>query len=192
MERNKKSSVVSSNVIVHKKSLGSRAGAILFRGNLSESRSGTMKDIVEPNLRRLVYDSIVGFLDRLINGNSPYSSGTSFSRSGGVSLFNPGTSYSSLYTPQTTASKLYSGDSMNPETLMFENSRDAEKVLDACRRQILEFSTCTVLDYYDFAGYTSKTGYTDKYYGWTNLDSARVRSEMGKYMIIMPPTTYIG
>lgn len=192
---------VANGVKVVKKPLGERFAETFFGGTVKDAKAYTMHEIIVPAIKNMVYESFTGALDRLLNGaNSGYryrNYGPSTRVGGGVSVLTAQTSYSSAFKPgpgsnaQLPAINGYAS-SRNPDMLIFPSKGAADAVLDALRRQIIEYGATTVSDYYDFADVSATKGsFTDSYYGWTNLDGARTRMEQGGYTIILPPTEQV-
>ena len=112
--------------------------------------------------------------------------------SGGVSIFTPSnTSYSSMYSNKNKPAVGGYSSSRNPDMLIFPNRQSADAVLNALRSQILEYGVASVSDMYDFADSSSRSSFTDTYYGWTDLSAARVKPERGGYVLVLPPTQQI-
>jgi hypothetical protein len=90
---------------------------------------------------------------------------------------------------------------MRPDIIVYHDTVDettgqrisakanAEMVLNNMKNQILTGNYVTVADYKDFSQVSSQ--FTDSYYGWYDLSQARIRSEHGGYIIVLPPTVQV-
>lgn len=194
-EREKKAAVVKKGEVkVVKKPIGERFAETFFGGTVKDTKAFTVHEIIVPAIKNLVYESFTGALDRLLNGGNGRTGYSGYNKivSGGVSIFTPSnTSYSSMYSNKNKPAVGGYSSSRNPDMLIFPNRQSADAVLNALRSQILEYGVASVSDMYDFADSSSRSSFTDTYYGWTDLSAARVKPERGGYVLVLPPTQQI-
>lgn len=82
----------------------------------------------------------------------------------------------------------YNHSSYDRMNVFFNSREDAENVLNEMKNVINSYGVVTVEDFYDLSEVDS-SNYTDRKYGWTNLDKCKVVSIKGKdhmYKIDLP------
>jgi hypothetical protein len=75
----------------------------------------------------------------------------------------------------------------NFDEIAFPNIGAAEKVLDTLTEYVEKYGFVSVMDFYDFCGF-SNGEFTDEKYGWDNLTTARVRRTREGYILELPAT----
>lgn len=135
-------------------------------GNTSTrySRSNPVKD--------KVYQIITDKLDLIFYGNC---------------LWRPVMSGKTLYGYGNTTRRYYPVKDNYPIVDIYFNTKfEAENVLDNLREQIERYNFVSVEDYYHMCGTIGK--FTDRYYGWEDLDDAKIDYKNGRYHLILTAT----
>lgn len=180
-----------------KKPLHDRIAQALFGGTVKESASYATQTYVIPGIRDLIFETLTGALDRLIHGDSAggYRGGKSqwAPWNSGVSIYTPGTSYTSYSSTTKASTVVMPNSSREPQMIVLNRKGDAEELLRRMVDWIANYQSVSVERYYDLAndfvpGTSKLITLTDAYYGWTNLNMARVRPYQGGYYIMFPPT----
>lgn len=181
-----------------KKPLHDRIAQTLFGGTMKESAQYAAHTYIIPGIRDLIFESITGALDRLIHGDGAVGyKGKSAPWNSGVSIYTPGTSYTS-YSSTTKATTVMNGSSSRePQMILLNRKQDADELLRRMSDWIANYQCISVERYYDLAndfvpGTSKLITFTDAYYGWYNLQMARVRPYQGGYYIQFPPTEAVG
>lgn len=182
---------------VIKKPLGERIAETLFSGTIKDAKGFVLEDVVKPTLRRLLYDSCTGALDKLINGKDAGSyTGYGKNWQSGYTIFGGGTNYASM-SSKTKASQVLTTNSRTPANIVYAHEDGAKYVLDRLRDELNRYPEgVTVSAYYDIAREVLDDGaelnkamnYTDEYFGWVDLSGARIHRVTGGATIILPPT----
>lgn len=197
MADKKKKPTPSGGGQIIKKPLSEKFAETFFGGTVKDAKAYTIHEIIVPAIKDLVYQSFTGALDRLLNGNSGYGYyGNRHSQpwNSGVTIFTPGTSYTN-YGGKTKASSVASpSSSRTPAIIAFDRKVDADEVLGRLRNELHTYSSVSVETYYDIAseyvsGVDKLITFTDNYYGWTDLSTARTKPyQGGRTIIVFPPT----
>lgn len=185
-----------------KKPLSEKFAETFFGGTIKDAKAYTVHEIIVPALKNLVYESFTGALDRLLNGNAGghgyYGRRNNQPWNGGVTIFTPGTNYKN-YGTTTKASQVsgYGHNSRTPAVIAFDRRADAEEVLTRLRHELASYSSVSIETYYDIAseyvqGADKLMSFTDNYFGWTDLSSARTKPyQGGRTIIVFPPTEQV-
>lgn len=181
-----------------KKPLSERFAETFFGGTVKEAKAYTMREIIVPAIKNMVYDSFTGALDRLLNGgNATYHNRNSGIWTPGVTILGSSTQKTNYSTGTKLSTALpTTASSRNPSVIIFDNKAAADDVLNILRTSLMTYPTVTVEAYYDAAndyvsGASKLVSITDSYYGWTDLSTARVKPFQGGYIIQFPPTQAI-
>lgn len=203
-ERDKKAPIVKKGgAKLIKKPLYERFSETFFGGSIHDAKSYAIREYIIPGIKNIVRDSITGALDRLLYGDSS----TTIVGKNGIKFLTPGGSNSIVPYGSISSGKVIGGgirtsqSSMRPDIIVYHDTVDettgqrisakanAEMVLNNMKNQILTGNYVTVADYKDFSQVSSQ--FTDSYYGWYDLSQARIRSEHGGYIIVLPPTVQV-
>lgn len=76
--------------------------------------------------------------------------------------------------------------------ISFDNKKEAERVLRIMKCILEEDGEVTVDSYNYISGKRDKLEPSNEFFGWTNLDEARVESTIGNYFIILPKVVRLG
>lgn len=160
--------VVSGRVRVKKQRKGNleKAAEIFTGQDLNSVKEHLIKDVLFPNIQKLLYDTITNGADTIIYGGKGKNKRSDGTR---VSYWRSYDSGSGSNNEKAT----YSGRGIyNFENLLFEKKQDAEAVLDSMQEIIDQFGVVSVADLYDLADVTIDNT-TASNYGWKSIASAK-------------------
>lgn len=160
--------VVSGRVRVKKQRKGNleKAAEIFTGQDLNSVKEHLIKDVLFPNIQKLLYDTITNGADTIIYGGKGKNKQSDGTR---VSYWRSYDSGSGSNNEKQT----YSGRGIyNFENLLFEKKQDAEAVLDSMQEIIDQFGVVSVADLYDLADVTIDNT-TASNYGWKSIASAK-------------------
>lgn len=178
--------VVTGKVIKQKKSLAKTIKEGVFGDETRSVGDYILHDVVIPAFKSLLYDTFAGGLEMRLFGEKRR---TNINRDRGRSHVN----YSSYYGKedrrpyqdyrQKDISQVNRARH-NFDDIILESRADAEEVLsnlaDACHN----YGQATVADFYELVGVTSE--YTDRKYGWADINQATVTRVRDGYLINLP------
>lgn len=172
--------VIQGNVIERKKPLASKFAEAFFDGDLKTASKYALDDVLFPALKRGLADTFQNLVEMMLFGT------TSKGRSprGG----NERVSYAAYYKSDARGDRR--NDNADRHTrydyrdIILSTRGEAEEVLDVLTGIIEEYGQATVSDLYDAVGITGD--FTDAKYGWTNLNSARIRMTRDGYLLDLP------
>ncbi len=160
--------IAKGRVITKKRSFGEKLGD-MFIADTPEQSIGqfVLYDILVPTIKETIADIVTRSVEMLFYGSSGKPR-----RYGNGSIINYG-SYSSGN--RSTRPANYANPRMGRqyEHIIFESRADAEETLDMLCELISQYGSVSISDLNELAGLQSN-GYTDQYYGWTNLAAASV------------------
>lgn len=158
--------VVSGRVRVKKQRKGNleKAAEIFTGQDLNSVKEHLIKDVLFPNIQKLLYDTITNGADTIIYGGKGKNKQSDGTR---VSYWRSYDSGSNNEKPTYSGRGIY-----NFENLLFEKKQDAEAVLDSMQEIIDQFSMVSVADLYDLADVTIDNT-TASNYGWKSIASAK-------------------
>ena len=160
--------VVSGRVRVKKQRKGNleKAAEIFTGQDLNSVKEHLIKDVLFPNIQKLLYDTITNGADTIIYGGKGKNKRSDGTR---VSYWRSYDSGSGTNNEKQT----YSGRGIyNFENLLFEKKQDAEAVLDSMQEIIDQFGVVSVADLYDLADVTIDNT-TASNYGWKSIAFAK-------------------
>lgn len=185
-ERVSNKPVVKGKVKIKKEPLSRKFSDVFLSDSVENVKSYVIFDVIVPGIRDLLSSMITNGTDMLIYGNSRgrvsggrkgldrenysrISRGSNIGRSEGPVRANPRNRYSY-------------------NDIIFDSRADAREVLD-CMGDILDrFKMVSVADFYELAKAEECETYTDRKYGWFNLDTAEIIRDRDGYRIIFPKT----
>lgn len=181
------SKVTKGKVKTTEKSALKKFGEAFIEDDARDIKSYVISDVIIPAIKNLIFDSFMGSLEMALFGTS------SRSRRRGS---NEHTSYSSYYKSSNNSSRRAddsrSRDSIDYQSIIFEERADAEQVLDTLCSLIEDYGQATIGDFYDAAGITPGNNFVkNEEYGWTDLSSAYVKRNREGYYISMPREKYL-
>lgn len=160
--------VVSGKVRVKRQRKGNleKAAEIFTGQDLNSVKEHLIKDVLFPNIQKLLYDTITNGADTIIYGGKGKNKRSDGTR---VSYWRSYDSGSGSNNEKPT----YSGRGIyNFENLLFEKKQDAEAVLDSMQEIIDQFGVVSVADLYDLAD-VAIDNTTASNYGWKSIASAK-------------------
>lgn len=141
-------------------------------------REHLVRDVVGPAIKKVLFDVLVSGVEAILypNGKPGGSSGTKIS-------------YNGFFSGQQSQTKApaqpFRSGTIDCESVIFQNRRDAEAVLDVLYDILQSYRAVRVADFYEAAGVTFDN-YTANNYGWTDLSGARILMTYDGYVIRMP------
>lgn len=160
--------VVSGRVRVKRQRKGNleKAAEIFTGQDLNSVKEHLIKDVLFPNIQKLLYDTITNGADTIIYGGKGKNKRSDGTRVSYWRSYDSG-SGSNNETPTYSGRGIY-----NFENLLFEKKQDAEAVLDSMQEIIDQFGVVSVADLYDLADVTIDNT-TASNYGWKSIASAK-------------------
>lgn len=189
--------VVTGEVIVRKRSLARRVRDT-FLGTDDGRSVGEhlVDDILIPNMRDLMYDLVLGGLERTLYGDGPRPNGrrggTRFGQATGRVNYG---AFSQSPVGKVVSQQQDATPSMSRraramhdfDEILFPNRPEAERVLEGMFAILDQYEQVKVIDLYELTGISSN--FTDGRWGWTNLLGSRVeRDRNGYFRLALPPT----
>lgn len=189
--------VVTGNVIRRKKPLGKRFVETFAGGDTTSVRQYILMEVIVPNVRDLIHDVGMSYLDRILypDSRAPVRRSRLGSNGSSVGKFNYGAASTSIRKDpreEQRRSLSYSARSNHSfEEIILESRAEAEDTLTRMFDQLRDYGTVTVADLYDMAGIT--TDFTDHKWGWDDLRGSRVRHvPRYGYLLDLPKPIAIG
>ena len=180
IERQKQEKIISGNVSMKKRSGFRSFMDDFWADDIGDVKSYIRKDVIIPNIKKLISELVSGSLDLLFYGERQNKKKTS-----------PTTrvSYSSYYTTQSQPSpRVTARESISSyylDDIIFDNRKDAEDVLVKLYELVDAYQCARVSDLNEFIG--TDGNYTDVKYGWRNLNGACVRKVSDGWLLDLPP-----
>lgn len=184
--------VVKGKVTVKKEPLGRKFSDIFLADTFENVKSYVVFDVLVPALKDLFVDIVNNGTNMLVNGRSGGRTGRN-SR-GGIRAGN--VSYSSYYRGSDRDSRRDEPKRNNRERysysdIIFDTRGDATEVLD-CMNDILDkFKMVSVSDFYELSHAEECERWTDRDYGWFDLDNATILRDRDGYKISLPKPEYL-
>lgn len=169
--------VVSGNVKSKKKGELHKFTDVFISEDASNVKSYIFMDVLIPAIKKALYDIVTGGLEMSLYG------GTNKNRNPG----SPKVPYRNYYRASDEierSERLIPKSVYDYDDIFFDNRGDAERVLMELCKQISDYGTVSVADFYEFVGITGN--HTDYKYGWSNLHNARVVHTRSGYIINLP------
>ena len=175
--------IVKGEVKQQKKTLGKKISEFFFETNGKDVLHYVVEDVIQPRVRDLLYDIVVGTADAKIygRGSKSSSSSSSYERNDYENRFKN----KNRNNWNGAGERRRRGSGFDLEE-WFEDKLDALDVLNAMKGRINQFGMTTVGDYYDFIGKSAPGEYTTADFGWENLDGATVRHKRDGFYIDLP------
>jgi|SRR3954464_3517466 len=182
--------VTSGEPTRRKKSLRKQFTETFIAGDARSSVRYVVLDIMIPAARDMVLDSGLGFLEKLMVGESrrrgstpPLSGATGYvdyRRVGGGIASAMGNRFVG---PQRVANR-QSRLAHNFDDIVIESRAEAEMVIDQLMEVVSRYGSATVADLYELVGLP--TNHTDNRWGWTNLLGAGVTRIRNGFLLDLP------
>lgn len=174
--------VVRGNVKIKKEPLSRKFSDVFLSDTVDNVKSYVIFDVIVPAIKNMFVDSVTNSVELLVNGGRGGSRRSS-NRSSGR------TQYNRMYddNDRRFARPLSRGrDRCSYADIIFETRGDATEVID-CMYEILDkYKMVSVADYYEIAGAADQEQYTDRNYGWFELDNVSITRDRDGYRISLP------
>lgn len=182
-ERREVNPVVKGSVKVKKESVGKKFSNVFLSDTFDNVKNYLVFDVIVPAVKDLVVDMISNGTNMLVYGNS--SSGRSRNKRSGEK-----TSYTSYYRGGSNKDKderkTVSRDRHGLSEIIFESRTDAKEVTDMMLELLDKFKVVSVADYYELSNAADLESYTDRKYGWYELDEMTITRDREGYKIRLP------
>lgn len=175
---------VTGKVKIQKKSQMRKIAEAFCGSDIGNKNVGEylIYDVLIPGIRDVFVRGIKNSLDVMFY-NQPMNNGQTPISYGGYTPYN--TLYPSYRTQQTQPKSYARPYSFNG--LYFENQNDANIVLNTMRTIISREGSCSVQQMYEVASKSEESVYTDRDWGWTNLDKVSILVDISEgYYIDLP------
>lgn len=173
--------VITGGVKSKEQPMAKKMAKSFLADDVANVKSYIILDVLIPTIKEAISQIIKNGSDMLIFGDvKPVSSRKSGYNYNGIS------SKSSMVTsPHRTANRRAMHDFRE---VTFETRSDAMEVLSQLNELIENYGSATVEDFYIFIGEGKTAKYTDRKWGWTNLEGRNIERVLGGgYMIDLPP-----
>lgn len=180
--------VVTGEVVVKKKSVGSKVKGIFFGGEFKGAMRYIMTDVMLPALKNLVVDATSKGVERVIYGDrAPRRSFDS--RSPLISYNRVPDRYRSVMLPdQPPLPTSYSGRAPRKHEageIILATRAEAELVLEGLITVVDKYDVASVADLHDLVGLP--TTFVDNNWGWTRLGGSSIRQIREGFLLELPP-----
>lgn len=183
--RKRSDKIVSGQVIERKKGLGRKIAETFTGVDARAVGAHVIFDVILPQAKGMLVDAGTQTLERLILGESGVRRSSATSP---ISSRTRGSNYTAYnrYSPNGGSEDREPAYVKSNEVReVIVNTRgDAQQVLDEMFRQLDEYKSVTVADFYDLVGVTGK--FTDNQWGWVNLHAAGVSRVREGFRIELP------
>ncbi len=155
--------------------------------DLGVAKDYVISEILVPYSKKIIKEVLDSTLDSIFYGRrAPRSSYGSY---GSYSSYSSYSSYNKYDTPSPygesySSSRRYSRPYSDLGCIVMRDREDAVTCLDCMNDTIAQYGTVTVADVYDYIGVQSR--YTDRDYGWTQLNNARIEGTRDGFALILP------
>ena len=176
--------VVKGNVKIKKEPLSRKFSDVFLSDSVDNVKSYVIFDVIVPAVKNLIVDMITNGTEMLVNGRS---GGSARRRSSNdrenYSRISRGNNIGHNEPVRGTPRTRYSYND-----IIFDSRGDAREVLD-CMFDILDrFKMVSVADFYELARAEECETYTDRKYGWFDLNGADIVRDRDGYRILLPKT----
>ena len=172
--------VVSGGVKTKEQPLAKKMAHSFLADDVANVKSYIILDVLIPTIKEAISQIIKNGSDMLIFGDVKPSS----SRGGGYN-YNGITKKSNNSLTHRTVNRRATHDFRD---VTFETRSDAMEVLSQLNELIENYGNATVEDFYTFIGEGKTAKYTDRKWGWTDLEGRNIERVLGGgYMIDLPP-----
>ena len=173
--------VVTGNVKSKEQPMAKKMAKSFLADDLSNVKSYIILDVLIPTIKEAVSQIIKNGSDMLIFGDVKPLGG----KRAGYNYNGISSSKSMVKSPHKTANRRAMHDFRE---VTFETRADAMEVLSQLNELIENYGSATVEDFYIFIGEGKTAKYTDRKWGWTNLEGRNIERVLGGgYMIDLPP-----
>ena len=183
-ERRKVEKIVQGPVKVKKKSGLRKLTDTFISEDVSDVKTYVVKDVIVPNVKKLIWEMFTGGLDIALNGKNGSSYRNTKSNASRVSFRDYSNDYNRSRQGSENSSRNRGGYSC--DDIIFGSRGEAEEVLSQMIEQLAEYNGTPVAvgDLYALVGLNHNP--TDYKYGWTDLGNAYVERCRDGYMLKLP------
>ena len=175
--------VVKGKVKIKKEPISRKFSDVFLSDTVDNVKSYVIFDVVVPAVKNLIVDMITNGTEMLVNGRSSGRSGRRPGDRENYTRFSRGNNIGRNEVVRGTPRNRY-----GYKEVIFDSRGDAREVLD-CMYDILDkFKMVSVADYYELGHAEECETYTDRKYGWFNLDGAEIVRDSDGYRIMLPRT----
>jgi hypothetical protein len=176
--------VVSSEVIVQKKSLGRKFKDTFIEADLKSVVRYLLSDVLLPAARNTIVDASTKGIERMIYGEAAMrrrsmGAGPRITYNSPINRFRDATPERSRLTPGESRSPRHSRDDF-----ILSSREEAELVLERMNDIIDTYEVVSVADLNDLVGFP--TSYIDNKWGWIYLGDVQIRQIREGYLIDLP------
>jgi hypothetical protein len=177
--------VVEGKVVLQRPPWYRRVGRNMLAEDAGSITEYVMVSLVYPNLKNLLRDVVVGFVDRALWGP-----GIHPGASGNRSMV-PGSSFKTRYDQMPTAGgeprrqlSQYARENHDFNEVILTSRDEALSVIDGLMQRVNVYGAATVSNLYSLLGTTGS--HADLNWGWTDLSNANVREYRGGWLLDLP------
>jgi hypothetical protein len=180
--------VVTSEVVVQKKTIGSKVKDIFVAADFKSVMNYVMYDVLIPAARNMIVDSATKGVERMFFGESRFRRPPGPLSRGSMSRY-------TYQTPVTREREGYRDPRTNPPMgnsfprtgrpdFFLQSRQEADSVLDAMYDTLNVYEVVSVGDLNTLVGLPA--AHTDEKWGWTDLRGVEVRQERAGWVIDLP------
>lgn len=169
-------------------SFGEKLKRSFVKEDMKEVRDYIIFDVLIPSAKQSLLDMIIGAVSQTLGIPTSRSrrsngySGTSIADTGE----RPFRNYASSRQTSGRSRDRIRYDRFRVTDIVFEYKEDAMSLLEQMMDICDQYGWFSVFDFYDKAGITEGNDYTNRNYGWTNVDGADIVFEGSGYVINLP------
>ena len=161
--------------------------SVFFEEDLPTVKRSLIKHVIIPGIKDLFYDIFVSGVERTLYGDSTRSVSTRIKNAGGSLVRN----YSAVSDTRRRVADAQEDVSskFSYKDIIMRDRASAQALLDIMQEAIKTYNNVSIAELYDAIGdeeAKESMEYTDNYWGWTNLDSARIQRVAKGYWLILP------
>lgn len=177
--------VVTGGAVRRKRSLRKQFTETFVAGDAKMALRYAMFDVLLPAARDMVAESGIGFIEKLIRGDSSRRRGSTSPQSGptGYVSYNRYAMGGRSDGPGRAMSRAARSRHQFDEIIL-DDRVEAEEVIDRLFEVVSRYGAATVADLYELVGL--KSDHTDHKWGWTDLTGSGVTRIRGGYLVDLP------
>ena len=179
-EEKKLTPVVRGNVKVKKEPISRKFADTFLADNMENVKSYVFNDVIVPAITDAIVDALTSGIGMLFKGNP--SAGRRVNKSQG-SRTNY-TSYSREDSRQQRRTP--TRDRHGYVDIIFDTRADAQEVMDCLDEVLDKYKVISIADFYELAGASDQSTYTDRNYGWYDLSGMVITRDRDGYRIKLP------
>jgi hypothetical protein len=177
--------VVSSGAVRRKKSLRRQFSETFVAGDAKTAVRYAVFEVLMPAARDMVFETLTGGLDKLINGDGGRRRSLTQPQAGptGYVSYNRYSSGGRTSGPSRAISR-QARARHNFDEIVLDDRVEAEEVIDRLFELVSKYESATVADLYELVGLAAS--HTDHKWGWTDLHGSGVSRIRGGYLLDLP------